>query len=532
MRLRVTALAGLLTLALATVSACSAAKSGASPSGPPAPGTGGTLVVGMTSTDLPNTDTVLNGQGFEGKRFVGFQLYEGLTRYDLSKADGVAPLTGALATSWTHSDDAKTWTFELRQGVKFHDGTPFDADAVIANYDRYTKKGDPHATPALQAAAGEYAGSFASYRKIDDHHVEIVTKTPNGHLPDDVAHLYIASPTAFEKGDLAKNPVGTGPFRFGSLVPGQRLELLPYKDHWRGAPKLDKLVLRPIPDPAARLAALRSGEVNWIEYPTPDDVTALKDGGFQVPTNGYDHLWYWILDTTKKPWNDVRVRRAANYALDRESLARDLLRGTADPAYQAAPRATAAYDPAGDVYSHDPAKAKALLAEAGVPDGFETTVVVPTAGSGNLLPVPIAESLQRDLAQVGIKVTIKTIEWGTLLGQEASGKVPFGADAIAQSTTLFQSEALLPLFLGTDSPFWTGHYSNRKVDELLARAAASPEQATRSASYREALGLVTQDAPWLFVVNDRNPRALSSQVKGLVQPQSWFLDLTTVTVTK
>ncbi|WP_433247390.1 ABC transporter substrate-binding protein [Streptosporangium sp. CA-135522] len=529
MRLRVTALAGLLALALA---ACSAARGGTPPASTSDGAGGGTLVVGMTSSDLPNVDTVLNGQGFEGKRFVGFQLYEGLTRHDLSRTDGGAPLTGALATSWTHGDDARTWTFELRQGVKFHDGTPFDADAVIVNYDRYTKKGDPYATAALQAAAGEYAGSFASYRKVDDRHVEIVTKSPNGHLPDDVAHLYIVSPAALKKGDFGKNPVGTGPFRFGSLTPGQRLELLPFKDYWRGAAKLDKLVLRPIPDPAARLAALRSGEVDWIEYPSPDDVTALKDAGFQISVNGYDHIWYWILDTAKKPWSDVRVRRAANYAINRESLAKDLLKGTADPAYQAAPRATGAYDAAGDVYSYDPAKAKALLAEAGVAGGFETTVVVPTAGSGNLLPVPIAESLQRDLAAVGIKVTIKTVEWSALLGDEASGKVPLGADAIAQSTTLFQSEALLPLFLGSGSPFWTGHYSNKQVDTLFKKAQESPDQTERTASYREALGLVTQDAPWLFVVNDRNPRALAPRVKGLVQPQSWFLDLTTVTVAR
>ncbi|GGO22654.1 ABC transporter substrate-binding protein [Microbispora rosea subsp. aerata] len=526
-------MAAILAATLST--GCGASSPDAAGAGEPASpgqgrGRGGTLVVGMTSSDLPNLDGVLNGQGFEGTRFVGFQLFEGLTRYDLSRDDRVPPVTGALATSWTHDDEARTWTFELRQGVKFHDGTPFDADAVIFNLDRYLQKGNPYATAALQSAAAEYAGTIASYRKVDDRHIEIVTKEPNGHLPDDLTHVYIVSPAAVKRGDFGSHPVGTGPFRFGSIRQGRQLELLPFAGYWRGAPKLDRLVLRPIPDPAARVAALRAGEVNWIEYPTPDDVAVLRDAGFQVLTNGYDHIWYWILDTSKKPWDDVRVRRAANYAVNREALAKDLLRGTADPAYQAAPRATAAYDPQGDVYSYDPGKAKSLLAEAGVPGGFDTTVVVPTGGSGNLTPVPIAESLQRDLAAVGIRVTIKTIEWSALLSQEASGTVPYGADAIAQSTTLFQSEALLPLFLGSGSPFWTGHYSNKNVDALLKTAAQSPDLDGRAETYRKALDLVTRDAPWLFVVNDRNPRALAPTVHGLVQPKSWFLDLTTVWV--
>ncbi|MDR3034839.1 MAG: hypothetical protein LBV78_17340, partial [Kitasatospora sp.] len=147
-------------------------------------------------------------------------------------------------------------------------------------------------------------------------------------------------------------------------------------------------------------------------------------------------------------------------------------------------------------------------------------------------PVPITEALQRDLAAVGIKVEIRTTDWTTLIGAEAKGEVALGSDAIAQSTTLFQSEALLPLFIGSKSPFWTGHYASPKVDQLIATAAADPDQGARQAAYRTALRQVTEDAPWLFVVNDRNPRALAPTVHGLVQPQSWFLDLTTVSVGK
>ncbi|MFE6051920.1 ABC transporter substrate-binding protein [Kitasatospora sp. NPDC056446] len=517
---------------LASAAGCAGSDGGSTGAGG-GDGRGGTLVVGATGK-LPNTDTVIGGAGFEGKRLVSFQLYEGLTRYELLKGTDKPPVvTGALATDWQVAADRKTWTFTLRKDVKFQDGTPFDADAVVFNLARYLDKGSPEYTDALGAAASEYAGDIASYRKTDADHVELVTKEPNGHFPEDLAHVLIASPTAVRKtgsANFSQHPVGTGPFSFVSQTEGQQIELAANKDYWRGAPKLDRLVVKALPDAAARTAALRSGGANWIEYPNPDDIESLRSDGVTIATNSYDHLWYWILDTSKAPWNNPLVRRAANYAIDRKAIAEKLLHGTADPAYQAAPRATAAYDPAGDAYSYDPAKAKQLLAEAGVPNGFATSVTVPTGGSGNLLPVPIAEAIQRDLAAVGIKAELRTTDWTTLIGAEAKGQVALGSDAVAQSTTLFQSEALLPLFIGSKSPFWTGHYANQQVDELLASSAADADQAARQDGYRKALALVTQDAPWLFVVNDRNPRALSPKVHGLVQPQSWFLDLTTVWV--
>ncbi|MFD3657740.1 ABC transporter substrate-binding protein [Streptomyces sp. NPDC058620] len=497
-------------------------------------GRGGTLVIGATGK-LPNTDTMIGGAGFEGKRLVSFQLYEGLTRYDLSKTDAPPPVTGALATSWKVAADNRTWTFTLRKGVKFQDGTAFDADAVVFNLDRYLDRKSRYWSEELGAAAGEYAGGISSYRKLDADRVELVTAKPNGHFPEDLAHVLIASPTAVRKtgsADFAKHPVGTGPFAFTSQRAGEEIELKANTAYWRGAPRVDRLVVKALPDTAARTAALRSGAVNWIEYPNPDDIATLKTEGVKTVTNSYDHLWYWILDTEKGPWKDPRVRRAANYAINREAIAEKLLHGTAEPARQAAPRSTLAYDPAKDTYGYDPAKARRLLKEAGGADGFSTSVTVPTGGSGNLLPVPIAQALQRDLAAVGIKVALRTTDWATLIGAEAKGEVALDSDAIAQSTTLFQSEALLPLFIGSDSPFWTGGYSNPKVDDLLAAAAADPDRGAREKSYREALSQVTDDAPWLFVVNDRNPRALAPNVHGLVQPQSWFLDLTTVRVDK
>jgi peptide/nickel transport system substrate-binding protein len=517
-------------LVLLAATGCGAGSTGAAAG----PGRGGTLVIGATGS-LPNPDTILGGAGYEGTSLVGFQIYEGLTRYDLSKADVPAPVAPALATSWQVAPDHKTWTFSLRKGVTFQDGTAFGADAVVFNLDRYLKKGSPYYTAALGAAAQEYGSDIASYRELDAEHVQLVTTTANGHFADDLTHVLIASPAAVREygaTGFQNHPVGTGPFSFASQTAGQEIDLAANTHYWRGAPKLDRLVVKALPDPAARTAALLSGGVNLIDYPNPDDLAKLTSDGVRIATNSYDHIWYWILDQSKAPWNNVKVRQAANYAIDRKAIAGSLLGGTAGPAYQAAPPGTLAHDPAGDLYTYDPAKAKRLLAEAGYAKGFATTVTVPTAGSGNLLPVPIAEAIQRDLAAVGIKVGIRTTDWSSLLSAEAKGQVPLGSQALAQSTTLFQSESLLPLFLGTGSPFWTGHYSDPTVDGLFKAASASVDPAVRQRDYQQALDRVTRDAPWLFVVNDRNPRALAPDVHGFVQPQSWFVDLTSVWVGK
>ncbi|MEV8632000.1 ABC transporter substrate-binding protein [Streptosporangium sp. NPDC051023] len=525
----------LLALALGACLATAACGSGAQPTGgAPASGSGGTLVIGMTASEIPGTDTVLSfTQGFEGDRFVNFQLYDGLTRYNLKQSDRTPEVIPGLATSWETSEDGLTWTFHLRKGVTFTDGTPFDADAVVFAFDRLLKKDSPFYYPAAAGAAGLWSGQIKAYEKVDGETVKITTPQPTGHLLSDLTFLTFPSPTAVKKHgnqDFALHPVGTGPFVFESLTPGQQLVLLPNKNYWGGAPKLGKLVLRPIPDAAARTAALRSGEVNWIEYPSPDDVESLKSSGYSLLSDNYDHLWYCTFDQAKKPWNDVRVRQAANYAIDRKSIAENLLKGTADPAYQHAPSSTEVYDPANDTYSYDLAKAKALLSEAGVSGGFSATLAVPTGGSGNLVPIPIATALQDQLARIGITVKIQKVEWSALLADLNAGKPAAGADIQCASTVTYQAESLIRAFWAKDSPVYDGHWYSAKVDELSKEAERTLDPAKRIELFRKAERIVSAEAPYLFVVGDRNPRVIAPGVKGLIQPKSWFVDLTTVSV--
>lgn len=388
----------------------------------------------MTASNIPVLDTGLaQGEGYEGLRFVANQLYDGLTRFDLSSGDQIPKIVPSLAESWEPNADLTSWTFQLREGVKFHDGTPWNADAAIFNLRRYVDKESPDFYQELNAQGGLSVAGIKSFEKVDDLTIRIDTVGPWSYLPTDLATVYFGSPTAIkELGNkaFAENPVGTGPFKFDSLVRGQRLELVRNDEYWRGAPKVERVVLRPIPDPTARVAALRSGEVNWIEVPPPDDVRSLESAGFQVLTNSYDHIWPWVFNLRKAPFDNPKVRQALNWAIDRQALVDNILGGTAEAATGFVPKANSAYRPENDVYGYDPDKAKRLLAEAGYPDGFTMTLSYPTSGSGNMIPTPMNTALQSDLAKVGVKVDLKPIEWAAMLNDFFAGKIPDDANAL------------------------------------------------------------------------------------------------------
>ncbi|QYN21598.1 ABC transporter substrate-binding protein [Amycolatopsis sp. DSM 110486] len=494
---------------------------------------GNTLTIGMTASDIPVLDTGLaQGQGYEGLRFVANQLFDGLTKFDLTKDNQIPKITPDLAQSWTPNADLTSWTFKLRAGVTFHDGTPWNADAALFNLDRYTNKNSPQYYQELNAQGGLSIAGIKSYHKVDDLTIVIDTNGPWAYLPSDLATVYFASPTAVKaEGNqgFAEKPVGTGPFKFDSLVRGQRMVMLANDKYWAGRPKVDKVILRPIPDPTARVAALRSGEVNWIEVPPPDDVPNLKSQGFQVLTNSYDHIWPWVYNLAKPPFTNVKVREALNWAINRQALVDNILKGTAEPALGFVPHANAAYERADDSYGYDPAKAKQLLAEAGYPNGFTMTLSYPTSGSGNMVPTPMNTALQADLAKVGVKVQLKPIEWAAMLTDFFSGKIPDNADALNISLS-YQQEGFWRNWFGTGSTANAGKYTNPQVDALFAKARTVLDDQARASLYSQAAQILAKDSPWLVVVDDRNPRVLSPSVHGFVQAQSWFADLTQLSV--
>lgn len=493
----------------------------------------GVLTIGMTASDIPLLDTGLcQNEGYEGVRFVCNQMYDGLTRFDLTQGEEIPEIVPSLAESWEPNETLDSWVFNLREGVTFHDGTPFDADAAIYNLERYAIKDAPQFYQELNSTGGLSVAGIKAVSKIDDMTIQIDTNGPWAYLPVDLATVFFGSPTAIEElgnEEFGQNPVGTGPFKFVSVTRGQELVYEANTDYWGSVPKVDRVVLKPIPDPTARTAALRAGEVNWIEVPPPDDVPALESDGFQVLTNSYDHVWPWVFNTSRAPWDDVRVRQAANYAINREALSEGVLQGTADPLVQASPKANLSYREENDTYSYDPEKAKQLLAEAGYPDGFSTTLSYPTSGSGNMVPGPMNEALQADLAAVGIEVELQPVEWASMLTDFFVGKIPGDADMINISLS-YQQEGFWAMWYGTDSMLNAGKYSNPEVDAYFAQAKQTLDPVGRGELYAQASTLITEDAAWLFVVSDRNPRVLAPDVEGFVQPQSWFADLTSISV--
>jgi peptide/nickel transport system substrate-binding protein len=535
MRLRRRSLAALVALALAATACGGGGGSGSGSDGGSASGgdgSGGTLVIGMTATNIPGLDTVgFQSEGGEGGRFVGVQLWDGLTRFDLTQGKETPKVIPGLADSWTTSDDGLTWTFKLRKGVKFHDGEPWDADAAIFNYDRQVNKGSPNYVPELNSVAGIILSGIVSAKKVDDMTITLTTDKPNADLPSMLALGAFGSPKAIKAAgkDFDKHPVGTGPFKFQSVKPGEELVLVKNPDYYRGAPKLDKLILRPMPEVTARMAALRSGEVQWIEVPSPDEVPALKSQGFNVLTNYYSHVWPWVLDTTKPPFDKVEVRQAVNYAIDRKTMAKSLLQGTGTPAEQYIPPSDPGYSKDQDVYSYDPDKAKKMLADAGYPDGFTIRLSFPTSGSGNMIPIPMNETLQRDLKAVGIKVKLEPIEWGAMLDDFFAGKIPGGAEALNISLG-YVLPSLWSIWFHSGSTSNVGKFSDPKVDALLDKISSEFDPAQQATMYKQLNSMLADDAPWLLVVSDLNPRVLSPKVHDFVMPRSWYVDLTHVWV--
>src|SRR6476646_5772177 len=263
------------------------------------------LRIGMTAADIPRT-LGQPDQGFEGNRFTGLTMYDALTMWDLSSADKPSVMVPGLATEWAVDDaDKKKWTFKLRPGVTFHDGSPFNADAVVWNVEKVLKQDAAQFDPSQVGVTASRMPTLASARKIDEMTVELTTKEPDSFLPINLTNLFMASPAKWQKlfdaaegadakaksqaawAAFAKDASGTGPWKMSSFTPRERLELVKNDKYWNKdrIPKVDKMVLLPMPEANARTAALLSGQVDWVEAPAPDAVKEIKQRGFQLQAN-------------------------------------------------------------------------------------------------------------------------------------------------------------------------------------------------------------------------------------------------------
>src|SRR5690349_10163269 len=518
------------------------------------------LRIGMTAADIPRT-LGQPDQGFEGNRFTGLTMYDGLTMWDLSSADKASVLIPGLATEWKVNEADKTkWTFKLRPGVTFHDGSPFNADAVVWNVEKVLNKEAVQFDASQVGITASRMPTLASARKIDDLTVELTTREPDSFLPINLTNLFMASPAKWQKlydaaegadanaksqaawAAFAKAASGTGPWKMSSFTPRERLELVKNENYWDKArvPKVDKMVLLPMPEANARTAALLSGQVDWVEAPAPDAVKEIKARGFTITANEEPHVWPWQFSRIEgSPWNDIRVRKAANLCVDREGLKEGLLAGLMVPA-------TGTYEvghpwrgkPTFEIKYDKPAAQK-LMQEAGFGPNKKLSVKIQTStsGSGQMLPLPMNEYLQQALAECYFDVQLDVIEWNTLFTNWRRGaKDPSANGANATNVTYAAMDPFFALvrFLQSSmappvSNNW-GFINNPKFDELVTTARRTFDPAARDAALAELHAASVDDAAFLYVAHDVGPRAMSPKVTGVVQPKSWFIDFSLVSM--
>ncbi|MEO8243521.1 MAG: ABC transporter substrate-binding protein [bacterium] len=459
-------------------------------------------------------------------------VYDGLVRF----ADGTLTPEPALAESWTVSDDGLTYTFKLRAGVKFHDGSALDAEAVKFNFDRMLKEDHPfHNTGPFPLAF--FFSSITSTEALDPKTAVFTLSEPFAPFISNLATPtgYIVSPAAVKQFgvDFGRNPSGTGPFKFKEWRSNELVAVEKNADYWDGAPGLDAVVFRPITDANTRTAEMLSGGLDLMLEVPPVSLSEFKNDNFQIVEAAGPHLWFLILNCKSGPFADKKVRQAANYAINKQALVDQVLEGTAAVAAGPTPPAFSwAYNDALQPYPYDPAKAKALLAEAGQPNP-KVTFFVTEGGSGMLDPVAMGTAMQADLAAVGFDVKIQTYEWNTFLGEVNPGLE--GKADMAEMAWMTSDPDTLP-FLALRTEAWpdkggfnSGYYSNPEVDDLLQKARVSNSLDERAVLYKKMQEIVQDDAPWLFVANWKQNAVATAAVQNIALQPSFLLELKAVT---
>src|SRR5256884_3151227 len=466
---------------------------------PGAPQPAGPLVVGLVAEPVnldPAQVTDLNSNR------VGRRIVETLATFP----DESTQIVLGLAESWTVSKDGLRYTFRLRKGISFHDGTPLNAEAVKFSIERQINAEHPFNKLGKYPFANYFFGNVRAVEVVDPSTVEFVLKEPRASFLTILtsAAASIVSPTAVKKfgADYALQPVGTGPFKFGSWDRGQRVVLEKNPSYWRYPVKLDRVVYRPIVEGQARLTELLTGSLDLIVDVPPDFVgqveqspkaTLLKQVGA--------HVWYLGINNQKKPFDDKRVRQALNYAVNNDAIVRDVLKGTGSLSHGPVLPNTWGADAALKAYPFDPDRAKKLLAEAGYPTGFSTTLWVPESGSGMQSPVAMSTVIQSNLKAVGVNVALQTMEWGAYLAKLRTKE----QDLFALSWMAGNEDPDMVMYPLLHSSQWTPNgpnralYKNEKYDELLHQARLTTDQKKRAELYRDAQRILVDDAPRRFV---------------------------------
>ncbi|OEF99386.1 peptide ABC transporter substrate-binding protein [Vulcanibacillus modesticaldus] len=451
----------------------------------------------------------------------------------LDYAEGSTEVVPALAESWESSDDGLVWTFYLRKGVKFHDGTDFNADAVVFNFNRWMDKDNPYHQgnfPYYGYMFGGYKGDEGHVIKEvvakDDYTVEIRLNFPQGPFLSNIAMapFAIVSPKAIkEYGEkIGEHPVGTGPFVFEEWVRNDKIVLKKNENYWlEGYPKLDKLIFKSIPDNSARFMALQSGDVDLIDGVNPDDVTlAEKNPALKVWLRPSMNVGYLAFNTEKPPFDNVKVRQALSMAVNKQAIIDAFYNGLAEPAKNPIPPSIWSYNDDIQDYEYNLDKARELLAEAGYPNGFTTDFWY--------MPVPrpyipqgkkIAEAMQADFEKIGVKTNLVTEEWATYL--EKTGNGEHSMAFLGWTGDNGDPDNFLYVLLDKDNAVAPdagniAFYKNDELHDILIKAQQSGDIKERTKLYRKAQEIIHEDAPWIPLVHSTPPLIGKKNIVGFV----------------
>ena len=458
-------------------------------------------------------------------------MHEPLIRYKVGSDGELEP---ALAEKWSVSDDGLTYTFNLRKGVKFHDGTPFNAEAVKFNYDRMLPA---NAQPRMQAAKPVF-GRTDRIETPDESTVKIIQKERQGSLAIQLAGIsgWIMSPTALKKygEDYTSHPTGTGPFMFDSWDRDAQFVVKANPDYWGGKPKLDRVILKVTKEATVRVDQLLTGEADVITDIAPLDVARVEGGAdsaiLTAPPINFAVMGFLMF---RKPFDDIRVRKAINMAINREALVKFLYKDKGIVLDAPLPKASWAYNSDLKGYPYDPDQAKKLLAEAGYPNGFsfEALTFSQARPYCPLGMVKVGEVVQADLKKVGVNMTLRLMP-GVGETEDAAAR----GEGDAYFTGYFFSGDPGPIF----DQIWSSsaaapkggnlpRYSNPEVDKLITESLPEPDQAKRKATYWKIQELLMADAPMVFINSYATMRGIRKAVTNFViQPDQfdylWLVD--------
>lgn len=444
---------------------------------------------------------------------IGINIYESLVAFDKNNE-----LQGLLATEWEMIEDT-VWEFKLREGVKFHDDSDFNAEVVKANFERVLD-------PEIASQRAFLYEMISEIKVIDDYTVQFVTEFPFAPLAAHIAHsgggmisleAIKKDYEAMENGEvpgstITTNPVGTGFFKFDHWTSGEEIKLVRNDNYWGDKAHLDSVTFKIINEPLTRLSELETGYSDIIEKVQPSDINRVESNpDIYLDRKQLVSLAYVSFNTTKEPFDDVRVRQAISMAINKDDIVNGIMEGSAIPAVGPIPPGVFGFDESVPPIPYDPEKAKELLAEAGYENGFSTTIWT----NDNPQRVQTAEYVQSKLGEIGINVSIEVVEWATYLNDTATGK--HDMFILGWSTPTFDADYALYALFHSSAHGATGNrsfISDPELDELLDKGKQEGNIELRKEYYKQAQEMLVDLAPMLYTHHTVELTGVSSKVNG------------------